>query len=400
MRLRVAHVLGSFGIGGGERVALDLAIGQRAAGADVAVVSLEEPADGPLAQDYAAHGIEIVRVHKKPGVDLSLVPRLALAFRRWRAEIVHTHNPPPLIYGAPASRIAGARNVHTKHGANAMPGRRRLLARAAARFTAAFVAVSQTTAETARRGREVDARRIVTIENGIDLSRFAAAAAARSDGAAHNASDGDAHTAGDGDARSASAGAAERAGVRAELGLPDGAFVVGTIGRLVPEKNQALLIDSLAPSLSPSLRLLLVGDGPERDRLRARVERLGERARWVTLLGERRDVPRLLAAFDAFALSSDSEGLPLVIVEAMASALPVVSTDVGGIGAVVVDGETGYLVPAANGGALGARLTALAAAPSLALRLGGEGRRRALARYSRERMVSDYFNVYERILKK
>ena len=170
--MRIAHVIGSFGVGGGERVALDLAAGQRARGAEVVVVSLEEPANGPMAAEYAAHGIPIVRLAKRAGgIDVALVGKLALELRRRRIEIVHTHNPPPLIYGAPAARLAGARCVHTKHGANEMRGRRRLLARAAALCCDAFVAVSATTEAQARANGDVALRKLTTIENGIDLSR-------------------------------------------------------------------------------------------------------------------------------------------------------------------------------------------------------------------------------------
>ena len=374
--MRIAHVIGSFGVGGGERVALDLAAGQRARGADVVVVSLEEPANGPMAAEYAAHGIPIVRLAKRAGgIDVALVGKLALALWRRGIQIVHTHNPPPLIYGAPAARLAGARCVHTKHGANEMRGRRRLLARAAARCCAAFVAVSATTAEQARAHGEVAPSKLSTIENGIDLSRFAPSATLR-------------------------------ATVRAELGLPAEAFVVGTVGRLVREKNQPLLVAALAPHLSAQLRLVVVGDGPEKPALDAAVAALGERAQWVSRLGARGDVPRLLHALDVFALSSDSEGLPLVIVEAMAASLPVVSTAVGGIPAVVIDGgvdgstgshATGALVPRGDATALGSRLWQLASAPALGVSWGEEGRRRALARYSAQRMIDDYFAVYERI---
>ena len=124
---------------------------------------------------------------------------------------------------------------------------------------------------------------------------------------------------------------------------------------------------------------------------------LGDKAPFVSLLGARGDTPLVYAALDVFALSSDSEGLPLVIVEAMASGLPVVSTAVGGIPAVVVEGVTGALVPAGDVNALSARLGDLAASPTLGVRWGTEGRRRALARYSADRMVDDYFAIYERI---
>lgn len=361
-------MIGSFGIGGGERVALDLASGQQRPGVEVLAVSLEEPADGPMAAEYAARGVEIVRVHKRPGgTDPSLWWRLSTVFAQRGIDIVHTHNPPPLIYGAPASFFARAGCVHTKHGANAMPKKRRVLMRAAARFCDAYVAVSATTAEQAARDRDVAAKKLSTIENGIDLSRFAPSPEAR-------------------------------AAARVELGLPADAFVVGTVGRLVREKNQAALVRAMAPLLSPSVRLVVVGDGPERAAVERAVAALGaDRAAFVSLLGARDDTPRIYGALDLFALSSDSEGLPLVIVEAMASALPVVSTAVGGIPAVVVEGETGALVPAGDVNALSARLRDLAGSPTVGVRWGTEGRRRALAHYSAERMVNDYFAVYERI---
>jgi glycosyltransferase involved in cell wall biosynthesis len=247
-----------------------------------------------------------------------------------------------------------------------MPSRRRLLARAAGRFVDAVVCVSAMTAETARQQREVDPARIVTIENGIDLARFSPSPALR-------------HA------------------VRAELGVPAAAFVVGTVGRIVVEKNQALLVQAMAPELSAERQLVIAGDGPLFPSLSAMVQQLGERARFVHLLGPRRDVPRLYAAFDAFALSSDSEGLPLVIVEAMASGLPVIATDVGGIAAVVVDGETGLLVPRGDVHALASKIATLAAAPMVSIRFGAEGRDRALARYSSQRMVNDYFAIYDRV---
>jgi glycosyltransferase involved in cell wall biosynthesis len=369
--VKIAHVIGSLGIGGGERVALDLASGQQRDGVEVVAMSLEEPADGPMAAEYGARGVEIVRVPKKPaGVDPSLWWRLSAEFVRRGINIVHTHNPPPLIYGAPASFFARAGCVHTKHGANAMPTKRRVLARAAARFCDAYVAVSQTTAEQATRDRDVAGTKLMTIENGIDLSRFAPLPEARAE-------------------------------ARTALGLAADAFVVGTVGRLVREKNQAALVRAMAPLLSETTRLLLVGDGEERAAVERAVAALdndgGNKARFVSLLGARSDTPRIYAALDVFALSSDSEGLPLVIIEAMASGLPVVSTAVGGIPAVVVEGVTGTLVAAGDVNALSTRLGQLAASPTLGVTWGTEGRRRALLRYSAERMVNDYFAVYERI---
>jgi glycosyltransferase involved in cell wall biosynthesis len=365
--LTIAHVLSSFGMGGQERVALDLAKGQRALGHTLVAISLAPLPEGPLAQDFAAVGCEVVTVAKRDGFDVTLPARLAWVLARRRVNIVHTHNPQPLIYGAVASKLARALAVHTKHGANPDRGRRVALRRAAARLASAYVAVSELTAEVARQNREVDERKLHTIPNGIDLSRF--------------------HP--DFDAR---------AQIRAELGVAGDAWIAGTVGRLAPEKDQALLLRAAAPLLDERRRLVIVGDGSERAALEVQVAALGDRARFVHLVGARRDVPRLLAACDAFALSSSTEGLPLVIPEAMATALPVVSTAVGGIPGVIDEGATGFLVPRGDEAALRARLERLALDRALGEDLGRRGRALALERYSAERMVRDYLDLYHRIL--
>jgi glycosyltransferase involved in cell wall biosynthesis len=346
-------------MGGQERVALDLAVGQKVLNHSVIVISLSPGPDGPLAQDFHTHGIPTHTLPKRAGFDPTLPARLAWRFFREGVEVVHTHNPQPLIYGAPAAKLARARAIHTKHGANPDGGRRLQLRRAAARFCDAYVAVSEITAEVARKNREVPEHKLHTIANGIDLARFHPDAGARKQ-------------------------------VRAELRIPEDAFVVGTVGRLAPEKDQQLLIRALGPHLSPTLQLVIVGDGSERSQL----ERAAAgHAPFVHLAGARRDTPRLYAAFDLFALSSKTEGLPLVLPEAMASGLPVVSTAVGGIPQVITP-EVGELVPAGDAAQLAKVLTALAADPKRARALGERARHAALQKYSAERMVNDYLRLY------
>jgi glycosyltransferase involved in cell wall biosynthesis len=355
----IVHVLSSYGVGGQERVALDLAIGQLARGHQVAVISLAPAPDGAMAEEFRAAGVTVDRVVKRGGLDLTLVPRLALAFRRHRADIVHTHNPLPLIYGAPAARLVGARAIHTKHGKN--PGTRGLhtLRRAAARLVHAFVAVSETTAAQAREQR--DAKLVHVIPNGIRLDRYAPDPTARAE-------------------------------VRAELGLGN-AWVIGTVGRIDDNKNQVMLVRALAPLLGMDLRLVIVGDGPARASLAAEVAKLRDPST-VVLTGRRMDVPRIVHAFDVFALSSVLEGLPLVVPEAMAAGLPIVTTAVGGLPAVVDEGHTGLLVPV-DETAMRQALSRLAADHALAKQLGANARTIALERYSSDRMVEAYLELYE-----
>jgi glycosyltransferase involved in cell wall biosynthesis len=358
----IVHVLSSFGVGGQERVALDLAIGQQRRGHDVGVISLAPAPDGAMVDEFREHSIAALRVPKADGLDPTLVPRLVRVLRSRGADVVHTHNPLPLIYGAPAARLAGAAAIHTKHGAN--PGGRghRWLRRAAAQLTHAFVAVSDTTAAQALAQHDAPAARLHTIPNGIRLDRYHPDAEAR-------------------------------ALARAELGVGD-AIVVGTVGRLDTYKNQALLVRAMSPHLSSRVRLVIVGDGPARGEVEAAVAALPE-PRWVVMTGRRMDVPKLLPAFDVFALSSETEGLPLVVPEAMAVGLPIVTTAVGGLPGVVDDGETGALVPV-DQERLSAALGRLIAAPDRARAMGERARQVALDRYSADRMVDAYLALYAR----
>jgi len=357
----IVHVLSSFGVGGQERVALDLAILQKRRGHQVSVISLAPPPDGAMADEFREHGITVDRVEKRgEGIDPTLVPRLAKAMRRLRAEVVHTHNPLPLIYGAPAARLAGAAAIHTKHGRNPAGRANRLLRRVAAQLAHAFVAVSETTAEQAREQHDAPRSRMHTIANGIRLDRYHPDIEAR-------------------------------AAARVELGLGD-AWVVGHVGRLDSYKNQTMLVRAMARLLSSRVRLVIVGDGPARAEVEAAVAALPE-PRWVVMTGRRMDVPRLMPAFDVFAMSSQTEGLPLVVPEAMAAGLPIVTTAVGGIPTVVEEGETGLLVPV-DETALHRALAALVADPERARAMGARAREVALERYSADRMVDAYLELY------
>jgi glycosyltransferase involved in cell wall biosynthesis len=365
--MRIAHVLSSFGLGGQERMAVDLARAQRAAGHQLIAVSLAAPPEGPLALGFREVEIPAITVAKRRGFDITLPFRLARVFERENIEVVHTHNPQALIYGAPAGKLAGAVLVHTKHGRNPDTRRRRWLRRAAAELVDAYVAVSPSTAQVAREHRDSAEERLSVIENGIDLNAF-------------------------------THGAGVRHAVRDELGIPRDAWVVGTIGRLAPEKDQKVLIEAMTPLLGPKRRLLIVGDGPERPALDALVEKLGVKAH-VHFTGVRRDPARLLASFDVFALSSKTEGLPLVVLEAMAAALPVVSTDVGGIGDVIEHERSGFLVPPADVAKLESALGKLYRSPDLGRRIGLAARHAVRQSHSLTRMAGEYAALYAKVLR-
>jgi glycosyltransferase involved in cell wall biosynthesis len=364
--LAICHVLWSVELGGAERVVLDLAKAQRAAGHHVSVVTLSDVA-GKMAAEFQPIVDTLEAVPKRAGTDVRLPFDLARWFRAHRTQVVHTHNELPLIYAAPGGKLARTAVVHSKHGIVPVPRRAHWLRRAAATATDVFVAVSAATADVARANHECPDAKLRIVVNGTDLSRFPAPAGARES-------------------------------IRNELGIPLDARVLVTIGRLVKEKDHALLLRSVARLLRPDVRVVIVGDGPLRDELHALAKTLPGRE-YIHLTGARRDVPALLASADAYVLSSASEGLPIGLLEAWAAGLPVVATSVGGIPAAVRHDKTGILVAHGDEAALGKAIARVLEGGDAVRAMAAQGRTHVLATYSSDRMASAYFDLYTACLR-
>ena len=275
--------------------------------------------------------------------------------------MVHTHNSVPLHYAAPAARFARVPcTVHTKHGHIAYSKASLPLGLASTRFVDHFVAVSADTALTAGRNERPPKERLSVIENGIPLGKFAPDDAARS-------------------------------AIRDELGIPRDALVVGSVGRLVEEKDYPLLVRAMAPLLSERVRLVIVGEGIVRAAVEAEITPAIREL--VTLTGARRDVSRVLCAFDVYASSSRAEGLPLALAEAMASRLPIVATAVGGVPSIVPP-QIGVLVPHGDPEALRTAIKRLLGDAAARSAMGEAARRYALERFAEERMLNRYLALY------
>jgi glycosyltransferase involved in cell wall biosynthesis len=182
------------------------------------------------------------------------------------------------------------------------------------------------------------------------------------------------------------------------LGIPELARVIGSVGRLTEVKNQTLLIRAAAPLLGHTVRLILVGDGEVREMLQQIALETG-RAEFIYFVGHQKHVGRWLAAFDVFALSSNSEGLPLVIPEAMATGCPILSTAVGGIPEVVAEGETGFLVAPGDVAAFSTKLAEMIQEAERSAEWGKRAREVALERYSANRMLDAYMACYRRAIR-
>ncbi|MEU2825662.1 glycosyltransferase [Streptomyces bacillaris] len=297
--MRALHIITGLGVGGAEQ---QLRLLLRHLPVECDVVTLTNP--GPVADGLRADGVRVVHLGMRGNRDLSAVGRLTRLIRDGRYDLVHTHLYRACVYGRIAARLAGVRAaVATEHslGRAEIEGRPltrgiRALYLSTERLGAATVAVSSTVAGRLR-DWGVPAERIRLVPNGIDADRFRF----------------------DPDRRLA---------VRAALGIPEGAFVVGGVGRLVPGKRFDVAVRAVAAL--PGVWLLLAGDGPEAPALRALAARLGAADR-IRLLGECGvegggpvpGVPALLSAVDTFVSTSREESFGLAAVEALAAGLPV-----------------------------------------------------------------------------
>lgn len=364
--LNVVHIVLSLEVGGLERVVLDLVREGVALRQNVAVICLERP--GALAARARELGATVLSIDKPPGLTPAVVKRIEKLLRDLNAEVVHTHQIGALLYSGPAARRAGVPLVvHTEHINNiAKPLTRwgrfkgRLLWRIAGRHAARFFCVSDDIAVAAR--AVVAQSKIRVIPNGIDLSAFAT-----------------------------SGGHA----IRRQLGISPDVKVIGTVGRLNEVKCQDLLIKAFGRlgQREPDSHLLLVGDGPARSNLEELVRSLSLSLH-VTFAGYQPKPQELLAAMDIFALPSRLEGMPLAILEAWASRLPVVATRVGGVPKMIDHERTGLLIDSGDEAALEAALRRLMEDAALARGLAAAGRAQVESQFDARRMARDYYRQY------
>jgi len=188
--------------------------------------------------------------------------------------------------------------------------------------------------------------------------------------------------------------------LRTELHVPQGTLVITTVARLYPQKGHQYLVEaaSIITSIYPNVLFLLIGDGVSRETIEASI-RAYNLDRNFRLLGIRSDVPKLLALSDVFVLPSLYEGMPNVVLEAMAARLPVVATNVDGTQAVVVDGETGLLVPKADSDALAQAICKLLEDAGLREYMGQNGYDRVRLQFSEQMMCHRYEELIRAIWK-
>ena len=349
--------------GGTERLVIELCR-RLADDVDTVVCCLDEP--GEWAVELTKLNIPVISLARRPGFHPSLSVRLGEALKVHRIDVIHCHHYSPYVYGLLAAVLhPSVRVVFTEHGRLHGAGistKRRLVNPVLSRWPARIFAVSAALKQTMV-AEGFPERSIEVLYNGIELGSRPRAA--------------------------------ERAAMRAALGVPADALVIGTVARLDPVKNLGGLLEarSLLAERLPSARVVIAGDGPERQALLDRAHALGI-SDVTHFTGYRTDARALMAAFDVYVNCSTYEGVSLTILEAMATTLPVIATDVGGNPEVVINQETGFLV-GERPQAFASAIATLAANPALRHTMGDAGRWRVKRHFTIERMVNDYAAAYQ-----
>ncbi len=360
MPRKVAHLVYSFGMGGLERVISNLVNDSNDYDVEhVIITQIDE-------QSFASqleHPVTFYCLHKKDGKDLLSHWRLWRLLREIKPDVLHTYNFGTLEYQVVAAFAGVARRVHAEHGRESSykdikhPAKYEVFRRLIAPFLTHFVVVSQDLYQWGLERLKLSPPKLRLVYNGISLSEFPCLKA-----------------------------------------QPEPLRQIACVGRLVDVKNHALLIDAVAlanqihPQFS-SVGIAIVGNGPNQQKLQSQIDALGLENQ-VLLLGYRENVSEVLAQAQLFVLSSRYEAQPMTALEAMASGLPVICTDVGGIKYVISHGDNGMLVPSDDKHALAQALLEAFHDSDKFYEMGQRGRALVEDKFSVKAMTSAYMELY------
>lgn len=368
--VRILHVLDSLANGGLENGVLNLIHHMDGGQFEHSICTVRT--QGVNASRVPAGRVQLLHLGKRKGSRFQLA-ELRRAIRENQPDIVHSRNW-GAIEAVVAVRLNGrCKAIHSEHGFEAgvsgrEPFRRRAFRRLAFELANRVLCVSKQLRDFHARQTGFSAGRITVIHNGVDSQRFHPDPAAR-------------------------------ARVRKEFGIGENEFVIGCVGNLLPVKDHRTLFEALRQlgESANGWRLLVAGEGPERPKLEQLTRPLSLRVR-ISLPGTINNVPELLNAFDAYVLPSANEGISNSLLEAMATGLPVIVSDVGGNPEVVEDRISGMLFPVGDEARLGEHLLRLHAHSRLRGELGKAARLRVREQFSIDSMVRNYELLYRGVL--
>lgn len=375
----IAHLVKTQAIAGAENHLLKLLPALVSGGCDVHLIAIYDRSLGTASaqfetalQQLAARGVKLRRIAVASKWDPAGVISTARALRAIRPNLVHTHLPYADLFGSLGARIARSGRVlssrHHDYSTSAAEIRKyRRYYRLVNPLQDAVIAISHRIAELCRTVEGRNSRTIHTVwygceEQAVDASRA-------------------------------------RVEIRAELGLAPGTPLLGTVGRLIDLKGHRYALEAFAQvrRSHPNVVWAIAGTGPEQQALEELAGSLGVGSS-VRFLGQRSDVARLMASLDVMVHPTTAEGFGLVLLEAMIQSTPVVATRVGALAEIVVEGETGLLVPARDSAALGSAISTLLADSEGAAAMGRAGRKRYEDHFRLQQMIDGTFEVYRHVL--
>lgn len=373
----VAHIVYSFHIGGLENGVVNLINRMPESRFRHVVIALTD-VDPVFAARVTRKDVTFISLHKPPGHGLRVYRQVYRLLRELRPSIVHTRNLAALEMTLPAWLARVPARIHGEHGwdsadPHGLSRKYQFLRRVHAPFVTHYIALSRDLAAYLTRRVGISFRRVARICNGVDVDNFCPRVSARS---IPGAPDGF---------------------------LDDGNFVVGTVGRLQEVKDQLTLVRAFGlwvnsgSASSRRARLMLVGDGPLRGAVEDEIGRLGIGA-LVWMAGARSDVNELMRSMNCFVLPSRAEGISNTLLEAMATGLPAIATDVGGNGELIDPDVTGLLVPPEDPQRMADALEAIGEDAGRCAAMAKAARERAVSAFSLDAMTSHYMALYDAVL--
>ncbi len=377
-RIRVLEMIDQPFLGGGQINLLSIAENLDPSAFEVFVCSRDK---GPLIDSLREKNIKFFSVPFSKKLNRRIIRNIVEILNHNRIDILHTHGGIAGFYGRWAARESRTSVVvHTLHGIHYLHYRNPLkkyiyilMERYFSRFTDALIFVSD---EDRKRGSELklaSEEKMFVVKNGIDFLHLERKSQRHKDVMAK----------------------------KKELGLPPEARIIGTIARLHRQKGLPVLLKAVKTITErfPEIKVLIIGEGPERKKIEQKVEQL-KIDPWIWLMGERKDAVELLGIFDLFVLSSLWEGLPYVLLEAGFYGKPVVASDINGVRSIIRHGETGILFPPGCPQKMAQAVVNLLNNQEKAQQLGNRLKEEVIPDFSLSGMVQSVQHLYKNLIKK
>ena len=372
MRTKILFVIDGLEFGGGERVFLQLAAGLR----DRYQVFVASMSGGIFEHELKQLGIKNYPVDMSRRISLKPIRQIKKIIRNNKIDLLHSQGARADFFARIAGRLAGVPHIFCTI---AMPVEGfdvgllhkkiyRFMDQLTERYVERFIVVSDSLKQTLVKGRGIPAHQVVRIYNGIELSQY--------------------HP------------NVEYGNLRSEWGIPQEIPLIGAIGRMVWQKGFEYLIECVPEIVRayPNAKILIVGDGPLKDKLKVKSEKL-KVADKIIFAGFRSDIKEILSAIDVLVIPSLLEGFPMITLEVMAMAKPIVATNIDGITEQITDGVDGILVPPKNPSVLAKAVIRVLNDKETARTMGLSARKKVEQEFSVEKMVAETEKVYMSLLR-